>query len=270
LLKYKMGVIEDIKNMKGQGKSEGEIREELRKAGVNEREINEGFSRAQIKDAVASGDNNREVGILPPISDSGQQQEEYGGETSGSLASSQKSNDYSYQPSQEQRGAESYSGMQPSMVTEGPSAQQGVGGGYSAQGSEGALPQEYSSGYSGVDAYSGYPAYQPYQEAMSSDMITEISDQVVSERLSYLQDKMEKALNFRTVAEAKISVLDERLKRIEKVLDKLQLAILQKVGEYVTDVGDIKKEMEESRKSFNALRGRGGGKIHKRRKHSKK
>jgi len=88
---------------------------------------------------------------------------------------------------------------------------------------------------------------------MSSDVITEISEQVVSERLAALQDRLERVLDMRTVLEARISNINERLKRIEKVIDTLQLSLLQKVGEYVNDVRDIRTEMQETQKSFSAL-----------------
>jgi UDP-glucose 4-epimerase len=50
-----------------------------------------------------------------------------------------------------------------------------------------------------------------------------------------------------------IEYIDERLSRIEKIIDRLQLSILQRVGEYVTNVEDIKKELVETQKSFKSL-----------------
>jgi len=245
-----MGTIDEIRKMQGEGRSEGEIRAALKQGGISEDEISEAFSQTQIKDAVASG---------VKISDGGgkvseQDGQEYSGEK-------EYSETQSYSQTPQQQG---YENMQPSMVSGGEESLPGQE--YSSQSASGV--QETLSGYPGADAYSGYPSYQPYQESISSDMITEISDQVVSERLSYLQDKMEKALNFRTIAEAKTSALDERVKRIEKILDKLQLDVLQKVGEYVSDVRDIKTEIQEDRKSFKALRGHRKHSSHKK-KHSK-
>jgi hypothetical protein len=116
---------------------------------------------------------------------------------------------------------------------------------------------DYQSGMGNyaTDAYTAeaQQQYQPYQEAMSSDIITEISEQVVTEKLSAMQDKLEKALDFRTVADTKITSLNERLRRIEQILDRLQLSILQKVGDYTNDVRDIKHELLETQKSFKAL-----------------
>jgi len=154
-----------------------------------------------------------------------------------------------------------YTAMQPSMLGQEllPEQDQGMTGGYTAQppGVEmGAAT--YPPGMDSISGFGGYAAdayqqYQPYQEAMSSDVITEISEQVVAEKLSAMQDKLEKALDFRTVAEARITSLNERLRRIEGILDRLQLSILQKVGDYVNDVRDIKQELLETQQSFKAI-----------------
>jgi len=88
---------------------------------------------------------------------------------------------------------------------------------------------------------------------MSSDVITEISEQIVNERLSALQDKIEKILDMRTVVEANMTNLNDRLKRMEKIVDQMQVSILKKVGEYMTDIQDVKKELEETQKSFVAI-----------------
>jgi len=130
----------------------------------------------------------------------------------------------------------------------------GTEGGYAAGGG-GA-----EGGYAGTEGYAaggagGYDQYQPYQETMSSDVITEISEQVVTEKLASIVDKIEKVISFKTTAEAKISSLNERLKRIEQIIDRMQISIMQKVGEYVGDVKDIKREMIETQKSFKKLSG---------------
>ena len=134
--------------------------------------------------------------------------------------------------------------MQPSMLAPQQETQE-VGEQYAG---------EYPSYQQQQDYYGqGGQQYQPYQEALSSDVITEIAEQVVSEKLSFLGDKLEKAIDFKTTAETKISNLGERLVRIEQILDKLQIALLHRVGEYVQDVADMKKEIVETQKSFKAI-----------------
>ena len=108
--------------------------------------------------------------------------------------------------------------------------------------------QQYSGGYGQADY--GVGQYQPYQEAMSSDIITEISEQVVEDKLSGMREKMEKAINFGNIAESRIMAVDKRLKRIEQIIDTLQISLLQRVSEYVTDIKDIKNEIEETHKTM--------------------
>jgi hypothetical protein len=158
-----------------------------------------------------------------------------------------------------------YAGMQPSMLGASEEEDQQQDGEYmqqqprNQQMGTATYPAEmdYGSGAGNyaADAYAtdAYQQYQPYQEVMSSDVITEISEQVVTEKLSVMQDKLEKALDFRSVAETRISSLNERLRRIEQILDRLQLSILQKVGDYINDVRDIKHELLETQKSFKAI-----------------
>ena len=98
----------------------------------------------------------------------------------------------------------------------------------------------------------GMGQYQPYQDMMSSDVITEISEQVVDDKLSVLREKMEKAINFGNTAETRIASVDKRLKRIEQIIDTLQISLLQRVSEYVTDIKDIKNEIEETHKTMKA------------------
>jgi hypothetical protein len=166
-------------------------------------------------------------------------------------------------PTEYSAGNRGTEGMQPSMLVKGDQYQDGkeIPTEYSAAPSsgqdQGSYPQGMETSQVGGpgDAYAQdvYQQYQPYQEAMSSDVITEISEQVVSEKLSAMQDKLEKALDFRTIAETKISSLNERLRRIEQILDRLQLSILQKVGDYVNDVKDIKNELIETQRTFGKV-----------------
>jgi predicted nucleic acid-binding Zn-ribbon protein len=66
---------------------------------------------------------------------------------------------------------------------------------------------------------------------------------------------IEKLLDQRATTDSQIQYIDERLKRIEKIIDRLQLSILQKVGDYVTNVEDIKREVIETQKTFKSVLG---------------
>jgi hypothetical protein len=158
---------------------------------------------------------------------------------------------------QDQYGSGDYAGMQPSMMTPGGGDYAGGagfnqgGGDYAGGGAEEYVPGPGGGAESGGDY--AYDQYQPYQEAMSTEVISEIAEQIVNEKLSYLKDRLEGVLDIRTVVDARMTNLNERLRRIEKIMDQLQLSVLQKVGEYVNDVKDLKKEMEETQKTFSAV-----------------
>ncbi len=98
-----------------------------------------------------------------------------------------------------------------------------------------------------------YPAYEPYTGNISSDVVNEVAEQIIVEKLSPLKDKIERALDFKNIIDTKVDYIDERLKRIERTIDRLQLSVLQKVGDYMTNVDDIKNELQETQKSFKAL-----------------
>ncbi len=109
--------------------------------------------------------------------------------------------------------------------------------------------------------YQSYPQEQQYAQydqgsyatPTSSDTISEISEQIVSEKLSPIRDQLEKIIDMRNNFETRISHLDERLRRIESILDKLQMAILERVGDYASNLQSIKDEMIETQKSFKSL-----------------
>ena len=112
--------------------------------------------------------------------------------------------------------------------------------------------QQYDQSQSGQqyaqpDQYGNYQQYAGY---ISPDTITEISEQVVAEKLSEIRKHLEKVIDFRTTVDSKISFIDERLKRIEKIIDTLQASVLRKVGDYVTDISDIKNELIQTQKTF--------------------
>jgi hypothetical protein len=217
-----MGLIDDIGRMQGEGRSDVDIKAALRQRGASDSEIEGAMSQVMIKGAV-----NRDPGYPPQDYQAPQPGENY----------------YSMQPQESQFSSPGYEGMQPSVMS--PQEE------YIS--SPAAAETAYQSPDPSYGAYSSYPQYQSYQESMSSDVITEIAEQVVTDKLSLMQDKVEEVADFRSVAEAKLKNVEERLERIESILDKLQLAILQRVSEYVDDVKGMRKELQETQKSFKAM-----------------
>ena len=220
-----MGMLEEIQRMRQSGMQEGEIILRLQDQGNSYRAISEAMSQSKIKQAIEAPVEEP----LPPISP----QTQYSPQE-------QQMNSYSPQEPNQQ--------MQESMLP-APSQSQ-----------ESAPTQEYFPGYNPQAQQN----YDYSQSGLSSDTIMEISEQVVSEKLSDVRKKLEKISSFKTELESKTEMLEERLKRIEQIIDNLQSSVLKKVGDYVVNVEDIKTELIETQKTFAKVLGSKHHKEHKR------
>ena len=87
----------------------------------------------------------------------------------------------------------------------------------------------------------------------NTDTIIEIAEQVFSEKVRKIQKQLEEMNEFKTLAQTKIEHATERLKRIEATIDKLQIAILEKIGSYGKSLESIKKEMSMMQDSFGKM-----------------
>ncbi|MEK6824821.1 MAG: hypothetical protein AABY02_03115, partial [Nanoarchaeota archaeon] len=112
-------------------------------------------------------------------------------------------------------------------------------------------PHEYGQQY--TDSYVQYSQQPQSQQGASPDLIAEIADQIMTEKLGDIRKHLEKIIDMKTTFDSKIEYVDERLKKIEKIIDALQLSILRKVGDYVTNVQDLKSELLETQKTFSKL-----------------
>ncbi len=241
-----MGTIEKIRNLRSQGRTDEEIEETLEAQGIPKNEIDYSFSQSEIKDAVSGTENQilEEEQTIPDSPNSPQQ---------------------SYQTGSNQGYSQSYSEqdasqMTPSILSQPPTQESGT------------PQQDLSSGFEsiGSDPYSSQQyqdySYQSYSPSVSAETMTDIAESVVAEKLSKTTNKLEKVLDMKTNFETRIDTLSDRLQRIEKIIDKLQLSILEKVGSYVTDVSDLKKELVETQKTFKASTEKHGSKSHQKHK----
>ena len=106
-------------------------------------------------------------------------------------------------------------------------------------------PQEnyYSQGYT-----------QP--AGVNSDTIVEISEQVFEEQSKKMKKSIDELNEFKSLSQGKIENALDRIKRIEAVIDKLQISILEKIGTYGSNIEGIKKEMSMMQDSFGKMVGR--------------
>ena len=91
-----------------------------------------------------------------------------------------------------------------------------------------------------------------YQQAggMDTSTIIEISERVFAEKTQKMQKQLKEISDFKILAEGKLENLSERLKRIENMIDKMQIEILERVGGFGKNLETARKEMDMMQESF--------------------
>ncbi len=211
-----MGALEQITQMKHQGMSDQEIMTALNEQGTSPKMISEGFAQAKIKNAVSNPQNKEEFEENIP--------------TPYPLSTAQ--NMYTPQ-TREISEPNIYTPPQEESYAPAPQSQEEY------------YPQENY----------GSTGYEDYDSGTNTDTIIEVSEQVFEEKIKKTNKKITELSEFKNLAETKIENVSERLKRIETVIDKLQISILEKIGSYGENLGSIKKEMSMMQDSFGKLVG---------------
>ncbi|MBT4376071.1 hypothetical protein HOD29_01725 [archaeon] len=224
-----MGILENINQLKKEGISEREIITKLQNEGNSPKEIMDALSQAQIKSAVST--EEIEPGTDPNMTPSMMAKEP----TEEAPTPLQEQSP----PAEEQ---ELYSPQK------GENSQQPIQNYYTPQQRE----EEY---YSYEDAPEGVE--EEYYEAETTDYspntTIEIAEQVFAEKTKKMQKQLRDLTETKTILETKVEDLSERLKRMEKVFDKMQLTIIDKVSHYGENLNVMKKEMHMIEDSFTKL-----------------
>ncbi len=103
------------------------------------------------------------------------------------------------------------------------------------------------------EAYDEYGDYGSYEPGMNTDAFIEVAGQVFSEKIKKIQKQVDELVEFKSLAQINIGHNSERIKRIESTMDKLQMAILDKIGSYGKTLEGIKKEMTMMQDSFGKM-----------------
>jgi len=201
-----MSILDQVTQMKSEGKQDQEIISALQNQGIPPKEIQDAVSQAQIKNAVI------------------------GSQTADMEQSIMDTTPQEYQePIQEAVQA-------PAQVPE-------------------YAPQEYTQQEYPQQEYTQDYYDQGYGYAQPSDTgtLVEIAEQVFADKVRKIQRQLDSLTEFKTLSETRLNNVEERLKRIEEMFDKLQLAILDKVGTFGKNLTSVKKEMTMMQDSFGKV-----------------
>ena len=252
-----MSVLDQVMDMRSRGIADKDIIRSLQDQGIMPSEITDALSKAQIKSAVSDmgdGGSNVDSGNFSSQMTAGMQPSILGSEGEPDrLPTEGNINDADLTPPIPS-GYAGKPNMPMYMTKEIPGSNQG-------EQQEMYQPQE--------SYYQPQPQYQ-YQQpdyaqqgygytpaaGMDTDTMIEVAEQVFSEKNRPIQKKVDDMAEFRTLAQANIDYISERLKKIEMIIDKLQVSILEKVGNYGYSVDAIRKEMGMMQDSFSKMIGR--------------
>lgn len=234
-----MDVLEKVMDMQRDGMNDDEISKKLQNEGISPNDIDDSLNQARIKAAVSAPAPGAEAGVPPAQAPPIQQAPPVGGPSN--------------QP-----------GMQASMMVEnGPAGEAPLPAApevYPPQNQQQEYypPQEQGQDYYYPETPQAYPTedyYAPQGGGMDTETISEIAEQVATEKLNEFKAKTGDLVAFKNTIQEKVEDIDDRLKRIEKSIDQLQQAIIGKIGEFGESNSMIHKDLDNLHGTVSKLMG---------------
>jgi tetrahydromethanopterin S-methyltransferase subunit G len=224
-----MATLDRVTQMQTSGMTDEQISSQLQQEGIAPQEVMDALGQAKIKSAVSDNPNTgvvQQTQAIPQL-----------------------------QANPPVTGTQ---GMQTSITEQATAAQAPLPP--TEQAYQGQQYQETQSTQGQDDQYAGYyPEAGAYQEGyyqqpmMDTETITQIAEQVVAEKFKDFTKETGDLVSFKTTTQDKIADIDSRLKRIEKTIDKLQQAIIQKIGDFGESNAAIQKDIENLHETTSKL-----------------
>lgn len=231
-----MTLIDRITELKKQGIPDSEIEVRLRNEGISPMDISDAMNQSKIKEAVAGEGDYSTKGMTPSMMGDEEQEAASEDEDVYNPAPAPYQN---YAP--QQAAPQEYQDYMPRGAN--PSYYQDQG----APDQDGA-EEYYEDGYQNQDGGYGAQSY-----SMNSETMIEVAEQVFSEKIKKIEEDLGQLKEFKVIYSPRIDDIDERLKRVEKNFDKMQIAILDRVGSFGRSIDSVKKEVEMVEDSFEKM-----------------
>jgi predicted CopG family antitoxin len=201
--------------MKQNGKTDLEILNTLKEEGISPREISEALSQQKIKSAVSAENNPNTEGMEPSIY---QNQEN-------------ETNQYSQADNQNQ-----FQTPSPNQTN-----------------------QQYTQNYNQQNQYSQEQyAYQGQEQnyisqGLDIETVRDIAKQELEENMKKTKAQVDLLSKAKTDLGFQVQSIENRLIKIESIIQELQTAIIRKIGEYGEAVSSLSSELQETQKSFSKV-----------------
>ena len=90
-------------------------------------------------------------------------------------------------------------------------------------------------------------------QAADTETISEIAEQVVSEKFKQFAEKTGDISSFKSNTQDRLAEIEAKIKRIENSLDKIQQAIIGKIGEYGENMSLVQRDLENMHNTMSKL-----------------
>ncbi len=253
-----MATLDLVRQLKQQGYNDSDIIRSLQEQGVRPREINDALAQSKIKDAISQNSptdmtqelNDMQPGMQPSMMAPSPQDEGYSQATQGNQAPQENPTYQNYSPyaGYDQGQQQGYpADPNQGYPTNDPNQQQSYPTNDSSQGNPAYDQTQGTQGYG--DQTQGYGNYY----ASNTDTVSEIASQIIDEKMNKSNKIIKDLIEFKTLIGSKVDRIDERLNRIESIIDQLQAMLMRKATEQEQNIGDIKTEMTEMQKGFGKI-----------------
>jgi len=225
-----MATLDKVMQLQQQGLSDAQIFTQLQNEGVAPAEINDSLNQAKVKNAVSPPEAQAPLG-MPDMQASIMQSP--GAPTAAPQTPA---------PMPQEAPApapEAYPPAPASPETYPPAEQTPAPEAYPPAPAE----QPQDDYYTQTPQAYGQDYYAP-QGGTDTETISEIAEQVTTEKLNEYKKKTGDIISFKNNIQDKVNDIDDRLKRIEATIDKLQQAIIGKIGEFGESNAMIHKDLD--------------------------
>ena len=206
--------LQKVAQLQAQGMQDADIIKQMQAEGVPPKDINDALNQAKIKQAVGPEQGQQQT----PIQDMQQS---------------------IMQPQQMQSALPPEQGQQ---IPQQAPAQQ-------------TPPEQATYDQAYYQTPQAYPqqAYYPQAGGFDTETISEIADQIVTEKLQEQNEKTGDISAFKSSTEEQLENLNHRLSQIEASIEQLQQAVIQKIGEFGETGEYIKKDLNNLHNTVSKL-----------------
>ena len=234
---------EQIRQLQAQGYSNTEIINFFQEQGMQPREINDALARTQVKQAIGEENNPPQQTPAPPAND-GAGMEGMSPSMVDNVAPQEgipeQANQIGGAPPQQTDPIDEMPPA-PGQTEEVPAPeQQNYNPDQPTTLETGQMPN-YNQGQ-GIPATSG-----------NMDLISEITEQLINEKVKNLKGNINSLIESSTLLAVKVEKIDNRLKKIESIIDELQMTLLRKSNNEQQNIADIKTEMVGMQEGFSKI-----------------